>query len=68
MANKEVVIDHDRIRNPQTITQVVTEEFKKQGLNPHKNDCMDLQDDFSKGKRIYKLKKVKLFGSWAHRG
>jgi len=68
MADKEVVIDHARLKDPQKITQVVTEEFKRQGVNPHKNDCVDLQDDFSAGKRIYKLKKVKYFGPWSHRG
>ena len=68
MANKEIVIDHDKIRNSQTITQVVTEEFKKHGLNPHKNDCVEMQDDDKAGKRIYKLKNVKFFGPWSHRG
>ena len=68
MANKEVVIDHDKIRNSQTITKVVTDEFKKHGLNPHKNDCMEMYDDHSAGKRVYKLKSHKLFGPWSHRG
>lgn len=69
MAKKEVVVDHDKIRDPQTITDVVQRAFKDQAdCDIHKNDCVDIQDDFSSGKRIYKLKKVKYFGPWSHRG
>ena len=68
MANKEIVIEHDRLRNSQTITKVVSDEFKKHGLNIHKNDCMELSDDFGKSKRVYKLKNIKMFGPWSHRG
>lgn len=69
MANKEVTLRHDQIRDPQTITKVVSDAFKEQvGCDIHKNDCVEIADDFSAGKRVYKLKKVKFFGPWSHRG
>jgi hypothetical protein len=69
MANKEVVVSHKDIQDPQKITRVVEDAFKEQaGCDAHKNDCVDLVDDFSTGRRIYKLKKVKFFGPWSHRG
>ena len=62
MALKEVVVSHKDISNSQTITKVVSDAFKEQAdCDIHKHDCMDIQDDFSAGKRIYKLKKVKYF-------
>jgi len=69
MAKKEVVVSHDSIRDPQRITKVVSDAFREQAdCDIHKNDCVDIQDDFSTGRRIYKLKKVKYFGPWSHRG
>lgn len=65
---KEIVIDHDKIRDSQTITKVVSEAFKKEGLNIHKNDCLTMEDDHTTGKRYYKLKNTKFFGPWSHRG
>ena len=68
MANKEVVLKHKDISNSQTITKVVSDAFKEHGLDLHKNDCVEIADDFSTGRRIYKLKNTKFFGPWSHRG
>jgi hypothetical protein len=68
MSLKEISVDHSKIRNPQTITGVVEKEFAKNGIDIHRNECVDIKDDHSAGKRIYKLKNVKYFGSWKHRG
>ena len=68
MSHKEIQISHDKILDPQSITKVVSDAFKEQGTNIHTNDCVDMVDDFSAGKRIYKVKKVKFFGPWSHRG
>jgi len=69
MANKEVVLKHTDISNSQTITKVVANAFKEQAdCDIHKNDCVEIADDFSTGRRIYKLKKVRYFGPWSHRG
>jgi hypothetical protein len=69
MANREVVLNHDRIRNPQTITKVVSDAFKAQGMSIHKNDCLDIIDDHSGGgRRIYKVKKAKYFDMGRNHG
>ena len=67
MARKEITIPHDEIRNPQTITQVVDQAFKEKGLDIHRHEA-DHVDDFSTGRRTYKIKNVKFFGPWSHRG
>lgn len=61
MSLKEIQISHDKLRDSQTITKVVSDAFKERDLNAHKNDCVELVDDFSAGKRIYKLKKQVFF-------
>ncbi len=61
MADKEIIIEHDRIRNSQTITDEVEKEFKKHGLDIHKNEIVEMEDDFKKGIRRYKVKNVKYF-------
>ena len=68
MSDKEVTVSYDSIRNPQTITKVVNDACKAQGLDIHKNDVLSIEDDSGAGKRVYKFKSRKLFGPWSHRG
>ncbi len=56
MANKEIRISHDKIKDPKTITQVNTEEFKKQGLDIHRDGVEELIDDHKSRTRILKVK------------
>ena len=67
MARKEVVIDHERLRDPNTITKVVSDEFKAHELDIHRHEATT-EDDNRAGKRIYKIKSTKFFGPWSHRG
>ena len=67
MARNEIVIDHERLRNPETITKVVSDEFKARGLDIHRHEATT-EDDHSRGKRVYKIKSTKFFGPWSHRG
>lgn len=61
MADKEIVIDHELIRNPQTITQVQEKAFKDHGLDMHANEVNEIIDDHKAGKRILKVKNTKYF-------
>ena len=38
MADKEIVIDHELIRNPQTITQIQERIFNEHGVDMHKHE------------------------------
>ena len=72
MARKEVRIDHDRLRNPETVEKVLQGELKKHGLDVHRHET-DFEDVFtddtrSKGHRVFKTKNVKYYGPWSHRG
>lgn len=67
MARKEVTVSHRDISNPNTITQVVDKAFKEAGLDMHRHEA-DHEDDHRAGKRTYKIKSVKFFGPWSHRG
>lgn len=68
MADKEIIIPHDEIGNSQTITDVNIRKFKERGLDIHKHEVVDLTDDHSKGVRRLKIRNVKYFGPWRHRG
>lgn len=65
---REFRIDHDKIMDPQTITQVNIEEFKKQDLDIHRHEVERLEDDHGKKQRVYRVKNTKYFGPWSHRG
>lgn len=67
MSRKEVTIPHEQLSNPQTITKVVSDAFREQGLDIHRHEA-DHVDDFTTKRRTYKIKNVKFFGPWSHRG
>lgn len=58
---KEFRIGHDKLRNSQTVTQVMADEFKKRGLNTKVNIALDVIDDPAKRQRIVKVKNTKYF-------
>jgi hypothetical protein len=55
----EIVLNHDDIRDPQTITEVTRNAFKEKGLNIHVNEVESIDDDFKIGKRHLKVKNTK---------
>ncbi len=57
MANKEIIIPHSEIQNPQTITDVNRRAFKEAGLDIHKHDVREMHDDHTRGVRVMKIKK-----------
>jgi len=59
-SRKEIVVDHSKLRDTNTITQVTEKAFKDAGFNIHRHEAQT-EDDHSKGKRIYKIKNVKFF-------
>lgn len=68
MAKKELRINHDDISDPQTITRVQAEKFKEAGLDMHRHEVDELVDDHKSRVRILKIRNVKFFGPWKHRG
>lgn len=69
MANKEIAVPFDKIRDPHTITQFNEKLFKDNDLNVHHNEIGEIVDDHDKQVRVYrKIKKVKYFGPWSQRG
>jgi len=57
----EIRIPHDRIMDPKTITQVNEAEFKKNGLDMHRNEVTEIVDDFDRGVRILQVEKKMVF-------
>ena len=41
---------------------------KEKGVDIHRNDCVELVDDFPEKRRVYKVRARKFFGPWSHRG
>jgi len=68
MAKKELRIGFDKIKDPQRITQENIRLFKENDLDIHKNEVDSITDDHQTRQRIYKVRKVKYFGPWGHRG
>ena len=61
MADKEVRIDFERIRDPDKVTEVNVQEFKKRGLDIHRHDVIELIDDHSRKVRVLKIRDRKYF-------
>lgn len=68
MSDKEIHVPFADLSNPQTITGVNKKMFADHDMDIHKNEVVDLIDDHSAQKRVYKIRKVKYFGPWSHRG
>ena len=58
---RELRLKHDELGNSQTITQIMEERFKREGLDLHMNDVLELVDDFDSKERILKVKTTKYF-------
>ena len=61
MADKEISVPFSEINNSKTITRVNKKLFAERDLDIHKNEVVDLIDDHSAQKRIYKIRQVKYF-------
>lgn len=56
----EIIIPHDKIRDPQTITDVNREAFAEKGLDLLKNEAT-FEDDHDKGVRVMQVSNRKVF-------
>lgn len=65
---KEIRIDHDKLSDPHTVTQVMDKAYKENGLNKSVNIPLDVIDDPTTRQRIVKIKNTKYFGNWSYRG
>lgn len=65
---REFRVDHDKLSDPQTITQENIKAFKAQDLDIHRHEVERLEDDHDKKQRVYRVKNTKYFGNWSHRG
>jgi hypothetical protein len=58
---KELSIPHRELDNPQTITQRTQRAFAEADLDIHRHEVVELVDEFSTQRRIYKIRNVKIF-------
>lgn len=58
---KDILIPHDEIQNPETITQRTVRAFRESGLDIHKNEVDRLEDDHAKGVRRLTVRNVRYF-------
>lgn len=52
---KEFYIPHEKLNDPQTITQVNIEEYRKHGFEFGKDEA-DFEEDFKNKRRVIKIK------------
>ena len=57
----EIIIPHDKIRDPQGVQPVVEAAFKEKGLNCHVHEVRTLEDDDRKGIRRLEVVSTKSF-------
>ena len=65
---KEIRIDHDRLNDPNTVSQEMDRAYAEHGLRKSVNIAEKLEDDPVLKQRIVKIKNTKYFGPWSHRG
>ncbi len=53
---KTIRLKHKDIQDPQTITEITRNEFKRNSLNINVNEVETLDDDYKTGERILKVK------------
>lgn len=58
---KEIIVNHDDIRDPQTITQIMKNKFMEHDLDTKVNEVEVLEDDEKKGVRRILVKNTKYF-------
>jgi len=58
---KEIILDHKDIEDPQTITQVTKNAFESKGLDLHRHEVENIDDDFKNKKRRLRIKNTKYF-------
>jgi hypothetical protein len=57
----EIIISHDKIRDPQSITDVMEREFKAKDMDIHQHEVTHLEDDHKRGVRKITVKNTKYF-------
>jgi hypothetical protein len=57
----EIIVNHDSIRDPQSITDVMEREFKARDMDIHRHEVTHLEDDHKKGVRKITIKNTKYF-------
>lgn len=55
MAHRELRIDYDKIRDPNTISTNISEEMARRDLDIHRDEVDELIDDHDKEQRILKV-------------
>ena len=58
---KEFRIPHDAIATPQTITPAMERAFKERGLDLHRHEVVNLEDDFTTNERVLRVNTKKYF-------
>jgi hypothetical protein len=58
---RELRLKHDELGTSQTITQIMEERFKREGLDLHRHEVLELEDDWKRKERILKIKTTKYF-------
>lgn len=49
---KELRIPHSQLRNSQTCSSRIEEEFRKAGLDVHRDEIDSMEDDHDRGERV----------------
>lgn len=60
--SKEILLNHDDIRHPVGICDVIEKEFQARDMDLHRHEALDVTDDFKKGVRRITVKNTKYFG------
>lgn len=65
---KEVRIPHRELRNPSNCSTRVEEEFRRAGLNVHRNEIVTMEDDHDTGERVIRIETPRVTVGFGRRG
>lgn len=57
---KELRIPHRELRNPQNCSSRIEEEFRRAGLDVHRDEIDSMEDDHDRGERVIQARTRKV--------
>jgi len=58
---KTIRLQHDRISNPQSITEETTKAFRHNDVDIHTHEVTSIEDDFKRGERVLTVKNTQYY-------
>lgn len=65
---KEIRIPHHLLRDSRNCSSKIEEEFQKVGLNVHRHEIQEMEDDHDRGERVIRIHTPRVTVGFGRRG